>query len=92
MLNTAPIVAKTLRADFKNLRPGTAVTLGEILFQKIEAVTVVKTVQEVPKAKAIVEEPEDPNQLDFSKMDIRVGVIRKIRPHDTAERLYCAEV
>ena len=36
MLNTPPKAASELSIDFKNLRPGTAVILGDILFQKME--------------------------------------------------------
>lgn len=36
-LNTPPTSAHQLRDDFQNLAVGTAVTVGEILFQKIEA-------------------------------------------------------
>jgi methionyl-tRNA synthetase len=35
-LNTAPVVVGTLKNDFYNLSPGTPVTLGDILFKKIE--------------------------------------------------------
>lgn len=35
-LNTSPIPSRTLKKDFYNLRPGTEVVLGSILFQKIE--------------------------------------------------------
>ena len=35
-LNSPPVPASSLRADFYNLKPGTAVTLGDILFKKIE--------------------------------------------------------
>jgi methionyl-tRNA synthetase len=35
-LNTAPVIVANLKMDFYNLAPGTQVTLGDILFKKIE--------------------------------------------------------
>lgn len=35
-LNTSPIISRNLKSDFYNLRPGTEVVLGDILFRKIE--------------------------------------------------------
>jgi methionine--tRNA ligase beta chain len=94
---------KTLKGDFYNLIPGTPVSVGNILFQKIEVEDLlVKTEGSVkvgagvkgapvkPKKVEVVE--EDPNQVDFTKMDFRVGVISKVWYHETAERLFCEEI
>jgi methionyl-tRNA synthetase len=37
MLGTPPVPTFNLRDDFYNLTPGTVVSVGEILFQKLEA-------------------------------------------------------
>jgi hypothetical protein len=37
-LSTPPVPVKTLKADFYNLAPGSKVSIGEILFQKIEVI------------------------------------------------------
>ena len=36
--------------------------------------------------------PQDPNQPDITKLDIRVGVITKVWKHPDAEKLYCEEI
>ena len=36
--------------------------------------------------------PADPNQVDITKLDIRVGVITKVWKHPDAEKLYCEEI
>lgn len=92
---------KTLRADFYNLKPGSPVTIGNILFEKIEtessspkneASAVVGGKQAPKVAKKAEPLEEDPNQVDFTKMDFRVGVITKVWHHETAERLFCEEI
>lgn len=90
---------KTLKGDFYNLKPGCPVKVGSILFEKIEVEsTAPKT--DIPvsvpgKSKAAKKaEPveEDPNQVDFTKMDLRVGIIKKVWHHETGERLFCEEI
>ena len=49
------------------------------------------------KAQAIANSKQaqqggDPNQPEFTKLDIRVGKIVKVWNHETAEKLYCEEV
>jgi methionine--tRNA ligase beta chain len=98
-LSTAPVPVKTLKADFYNLKPGSPVSIGNILFEKIEtesakkealAAAAGKPAPKVVKKAEPVE--EDPNQVDFTKMDFRVGVISKVWHHETAERLFCEEI
>ena len=36
--------------------------------------------------------PEDASQLNINHIDLRVGVIRSVKKHDTAEKLYCEEI
>lgn len=99
-LSTAPVPVKTLKPDFYNLKPGSPVSIGSILFEKIESESAKKEALEAaagkPAAAKVVKkaEPveEDPNQVDFTKMDFRVGVISKVWHHETAERLFCEEI
>ncbi len=100
-LHTGPISIKNLRDDFYNLKPGTPVTIGSILFQKIEDSTVINetisgtndakaktSTKKNSQAKAAIAE-EVQHSIDFTKIDIRVGEIVKVWNHETAERLYC---
>ena len=90
---------KTLKGDFYNLKPGCPVKVGSILFTKIEVESnlpktdVLASVPGKPKAVKKAEPiEEDPNQVDFTKMDLRVGIIRKVWNHETGERLFCEEI
>eukprot|EP00605_Chrysophyceae_sp_TOSAG23-4_P000453 GSChrysophyteH1.ASY1.ANO1.511.1 assembled CDS len=76
-LGTPPRALFRMNADFYNLTPGTPVTIGEILFTKIETAST---------------SLEDPNQVDFTKMEIRVGKITKCWNHPAAEKLFCEEI
>jgi methionine--tRNA ligase beta chain len=95
-LSTAPVPVKTLKADFYNLKPGSPVSIGNILFEKIETESAKKEASAAAVVKPVAKkaEPveEDPNQVDFTKMDFRVGVISKVWHHETAERLFCEEI
>lgn len=97
-LGTDPVPINTLKTDFYNLKPGTPVTIGEILFQKIETEALPLSEPVGKKnggggAKAVPDTlAEDPNQVDFTKMDFRVGKITKVWHHETAERLFCEEI
>jgi len=138
-LNTPPVPAFKLLSTFYNLKPGTLVSVGEILFQKVELedVTAANPTSAVgnknekdksshkkgteestskssdksgkPKPKVDAEHnqgskvegkktkdvkpsPNDDNgagsenQDDFSKIELRVGKIVKVWPHETADR------
>jgi methionine--tRNA ligase beta chain len=99
-IGTAPVSTHNLRDDFYNLAPGSVVSLGEILFQKIEvaADAPVEAAKAAPaKAKggaknapAVAE--EDAHEIDFTKVELRVGRITRVWNHETAERLYCEEI
>ena len=94
-LSTQPVPVKSLRGDFYNLVAGTPITIGDILFTKIESEakiesTTVKVAPKVGKKAEAIE--EDPNQVDFTKLDFRVGRITKVWNHETADRLYCEEI
>lgn len=109
-LGTQPIPTNTLSADFYNLKPGTGVFLGDILYQKIInddasgaaqqaiASAAAASAKKAEKkgggkpAAAVAEEAENPNQIDFTKIELRVGKIMKVWNHETADRLYCEEI
>ena len=82
-LNSSPISIDNLRDDFYNLKPGTKVSIGEILFQKIEIeeqkiTTTATNVSKITTKTALVKQPEeDIHETDFTKVDIRVGEIVK---------------
>lgn len=106
-LHTGPRSAHNLRDDFYNLVPGTPVSVGEILFKKIEraeetggtTAAGAATGVAAPAAKggkkgppaAPVEEEFD-HVVDFTKMDIRVGEVLKVWPHPTTDRLFVEEI
>ena len=95
-LGTPPVSLKSLKGDFYNLKPGCPITIGSILFTKIEVdapkVEIVATKPTAKNAKKTEQVEDDPNQVDFTKMDFRVGVITKVWHHETAERLFCEEI
>jgi methionine--tRNA ligase beta chain len=100
-LHTAPVSAHNLREDFYNLTPGTPVTIGAILFQKIEddeataagggvAIPGKSAGQQKKGSAAMANKVEEvQHSIDFTKMDIRVGTIVKVWNHETSDRLYC---
>jgi len=51
-----------------------------------------KKAQEIAKSKASQAGEGDPNQPEFTKLDIRVGKIVKVWNHETADKLFCEEV
>ena len=105
-LNTPPRCAPNLRDDMYNLAPGTRVDIGNILFQKIEVAAPTENIAAVPAAgkapagkgkapasTAALKNGDDAEHiLEFSKVEIRVGLITKVWNHSTAERLYCEEI
>ena len=107
-LGTPPRALFLMNTQFYNLTPGTPVSIGDILFSKIEteeekAAAAAKAAGGAgvgasgaamgvkAKAKAAAE-AEDPNQVDFTKMDIRVGEITKCWNHEAADKLFCEEI
>ena len=106
-LGTPPTILPNIKPDFYNLKPGTALTVGEILFTKIDTgggkdedggkkaagggdKSGAKTKNGGGKSTKAA--PADPNQPDFTKMEIRVGLINKAWHHETAEKLFCEEI
>lgn len=102
-LHTLPRSSHNLREDFYNLAPGTPITIGDILFKKIEKPSdETAAAAGVPAAvggkkkggappAAPVEEEFD-HVIDFTKMDIRVGEVLKVWHHPTADRLFVEEI
>jgi methionyl-tRNA synthetase len=101
-LHTTPRSAHNLRDDFYNLTPGTPVTVGDILFKKIEkpeedaaAATPSAAASAGGKKKgaaAAMAEEEIEHAIDFTKLDIRVGEVVKVWHHPTADRLFVEEI
>eukprot|EP01035_Chromulina_nebulosa_P017132 gene17132-22646_t len=96
-LGTDPIPLYNLKSDFYNLIPGTAVTVGSILFSKIDVNDHIIESTILKSTKPIAKETKasftiDANQSDFTKLDIRVGKITNIRIHESADRLYCEDI
>lgn len=86
-LGTRPRRLALLRNDFYNLSPGTKITIGDVLFKKMDSF----------QDSSLHAEPSHPivsedHQLDLTKLDLRVGVITKIWKHETSETLFCEEV
>ena len=96
-LQTPPKPVFLLRNDLYNLTPGTKVVPCKILFSRIEVEKNKKVIPESgvkakKKAAQELENSLDPNQPDFTKIDLRVGKITKVWHHETAERLFCEEI
>jgi methionyl-tRNA synthetase len=92
-IGKSPVPAHRLQSDFYNLVPGTTVSPGEILFQKYETPEeILLKEQEAKQKKAAAAKPVDPNQDNFTKIDLRVAQFKKVWHHEKADRLYCAEV
>jgi tRNA-binding EMAP/Myf-like protein len=74
--------------------------LGDILFQKIEVkdqsvesgIKAIKTKSSEAKKGNPVEPEVEDHTIDFTKVEIRVGLITKVWNHPTAERLFCEEI
>lgn len=97
-LSTEPVPTNQLRGDFYNLRPGTKVTLGGILFEKIidkvsdeSGAPIEASAPAAGKAAKIKLEKKttvelNPDQSDFSKIELRVGRIKNVWNHESADR------
>jgi len=98
-VGTGPVSAHNLKDDFYNLAPETPVSLGEILFQKIEVVAADPAAADAKAAptkgkgaaKAAVVE-EEVHEVAFTQVDFRVGRIVSVKNHETADRLYVEEI
>ncbi|CAJ1926044.1 unnamed protein product [Cylindrotheca closterium] len=113
-LGKDPITLHELKRDCRNLDSGSAIQIGEVLYEKSfsdeelanknEASTKKKEsyeeaqrrkkekkAAEIAKAKQ-GQASGDPNQPEFTKMEIRVGKITKVWNHEDADKLLCEEI
>jgi methionine--tRNA ligase beta chain len=93
-LATPPVLLTQLSPNYDNLKPGTEVTIGDILFNKVLSDEELKKQEDAALAKAApkpakVEKAATPL---FASLDIRVGVITKVWDHPESEKLYCEEI
>jgi methionyl-tRNA synthetase len=93
-LGTAPTTLTALSPDYDNLKAGTEVAIGDILFQKIltEEEKQKQSEAAAAKAKPAKAKPAKVAAPLFASLDIRVGVISKVWRHPDSEKLYCEEI
>lgn len=105
-IGTPPVLISEVRSDLRNLKAGTKVQIGDVLYSKIISEEEKKTeshaeaqkrkkeikANAVKNSKAGMGNNVDPNQPEFTKMDIRVGLIQKIWNHPEADKLFCEEI
>jgi len=110
-LNTNPTSLLNLGMDCRNLKVGTKVEIGDVLFTKLlsdeEAAAEGKnskreSYEEAQKRKkekkaqlkkaSKAGQQQNPDQPEFTKMDIRVGKIVKVWHHESADKLFCEEI
>lgn len=113
-LNKEPVALSELDKSCRNLKAGTTIDIGEVLYTKslseaeilnAEAAAVTKKESFVEaqrrkkeeKAKLAAKSAQGmassaPNQSEFSKMDIRVGLIVKVWNHPNADKLFCEKI
>lgn len=93
-LGTAPTTLTALSPEYDNLKPGTEVSIGGILFNKIltEEEKQKQADAAAAKAKPAKAKPVKAATPLFASLDIRVGVISKAWKHPESEKLYCEEI
>ncbi|ETM53543.1 methionine-tRNA ligase [Phytophthora nicotianae INRA-310] len=93
-LGTAPTTLTALSPDYDNLKPGTEVSIGGILFNKIltEEEKQKQSEAAAAKAKPAKAKPAKAATPLFASLDIRVGVISKVWKHPESDKLYCEEI
>uniref|UniRef100_M4BW54 methionine--tRNA ligase n=1 Tax=Hyaloperonospora arabidopsidis (strain Emoy2) TaxID=559515 RepID=M4BW54_HYAAE len=93
-LNTVPTTLTALSPNYDNLKPGTEVSIGDILFGKILTADEKLRQSETAatKAKPVNVKPAKAATPLFASLDIRVGVISKVWKHPDSEKLYCEEI
>ncbi|EGZ07792.1 hypothetical protein PHYSODRAFT_250104 [Phytophthora sojae] len=93
-LGTAPTTLTALSPEYDNLKPGTEVSIGDILFNKVltEEEKQKQSEAAAAKAKPAKAKPEKVATPLFASLDIRVGVISKVWKHPESEKLYCEEI
>jgi len=102
-LHTHPRPISQLRTDMYNLEPGCPIELGAVLFPrkdegvdgaaaKAAAAAAAAAATAAASKKKQAQVPEDPNQVPFTKLDLRVGRIARVWHHESSEKLYCEEI
>jgi len=103
-LNTPPTEIQSLGASLDHLKPGTAVSVGDVLFAKVETKEALeKAAAEAAAKKAAVEAAAKKAaaksaaaageaQSDLSKLNILVGRIVEVSIHPEADSLYIEKI
>jgi len=114
-LNTEPVALEQLGRDNRNLKVGTRIEVGDVLYtksmseeeqknaeaaaaKKKESFAEAQKRKKEEKAKMIAASKKgqaaggDPNQPEFTKIEIKVGKIVKVWNHAEADKLFCEEV
>ena len=105
-LGTKPTTLDALNRDCRNLKAGTPIQAGKVLYAKslledskdkkkethaeAQARKKEKKAKEAAASKAAA--AADNNQPEFTKMDIRVGKITKVWNHENADKLFCETI
>lgn len=93
-LGTTSTTLTALSPDYDNLKPGTKVSIDDILFIKILTEEEKQKQVAASAAKALPAKAKPTNVAKplFSSLDIRVGVISKVWKHPESEKLFCEEI
>mmetsp|Transcript_17104 Transcript_17104/g.41617 ORF Transcript_17104/g.41617 Transcript_17104/m.41617 type:complete len:773 (-) Transcript_17104:1137-3455(-) len=113
-LGKDPIPLLQLNRDCRNLESGSAIQVGEVLYEKSfsdeeladkkaasakkkESYEEAQRRKKEKKAAEIAKAKQgqasgDPNQPEFTKMEIKVGKITKVWNHESADKLFCEEI
>ncbi|KAF4140625.1 putative tRNA binding domain [Phytophthora infestans] len=93
-LGTPPTTLTALSPEYDNLKPGTEVSIGGILFNKIltEEEKHKQSEAAAAKAKPAKAKLVKPATPLFASLDVRVGVISKAWKHPESDKLYCEEI
>ncbi|KAI9916399.1 hypothetical protein PsorP6_017816 [Peronosclerospora sorghi] len=93
-LGTVPSKLTALSPHYDNLKSGTEVSIGDILFRKIltEEKLQVHNDAAAAKAQPAKAKPAQSAVPLYASLDIRVDVISKVWKHPESEKLYCEEI
>ena len=106
-LNSPPTFIHKLKPTLDNLTPGTQVSVGGILYEKVEtAEALAKQAEEAKIKKQAIEAAAKKREAkqkaeaagdaspvsEFSKLDLRVGMIVDVQRHAEADALYVEKI
>ena len=105
-LNTEPVRLDEVNLEGLNLKPGTQIQVGEVLYTKsvseeelrntaAAAASKKESYADAQKRKKEAKAKAmaaNPGQPEFTKMDIRVGKIVKVWNHEKADKLFCEQI